>query len=99
MSDPKLWMLHIQGPDDIVAAPSKEQADRVAEAFNAFHGEYANKRRAEIAASGGDPDNWPNVTAVVVEWAGGPSEHAESVTNYWPDYAAYFAPSDGNCPA
>lgn len=40
----KLWMLNIQGPDDIVAAPSKDEADAVAAAFNTYWGEYLAKQ-------------------------------------------------------
>jgi hypothetical protein len=86
-------MLHIQGPDDIVAAPSKDDADRVASAFNAHWGAYLAKQRAASVAEGKDPDNWPTITAVVVEWDSTPIAHAKSVAKYWPDYAGYCVPS------
>lgn len=89
MTDSKLWMLHIEGPDDIVAAPSKADADRVAAAFNTYWGAYLAKQRAMSVAQGEDPDNWPTINAVVVEWDGTPAEHAESVAKYWSDYAGY----------
>ncbi|MBZ5795938.1 hypothetical protein K8353_38055 [Burkholderia contaminans] len=85
----KLWMLNVQGPDDIVAAPSKDEADVVATAFNAYWGAYLTKQRAESVAKGENPDHWPTVTAVVVEWDGTAVEHAESVAKYWPEYAEY----------
>jgi len=91
MSGTKLWMLHIQGPDDVVAAPSKDEAETVAAAFNKVHGDYLAKQRATTAAAGGDPDNWPTVHAVVVEWDSTEAAHARSVKKYWPEYAGYLA--------
>ncbi|WP_321814612.1 MULTISPECIES: hypothetical protein [unclassified Paraburkholderia] len=91
MSDTKLWMLHIQGPDDVVGAPSKDDAEKVAAAFNKIHGEYLARKRAETAAAGGDPDNWPTVVAVVAEWDSTAAAHAKSVKKYWPEYAEYLA--------
>lgn len=86
----KFWMLNIQGPDDVVAAPSKEDADKVASAFNAYWSAYLAKQRAQSVADGRNPDHWPTVTAVVIEWDGSASEHAESVAKYWPEYAEYL---------
>ena len=37
----ELWCLHILGPDDVHAAPSKEHAERAAERFNEIHGPVA----------------------------------------------------------
>jgi len=91
MSDGKLWMLHIQGPDDVVAAPSKEDAEKVAAAFNAHWSAYLAKQRAASVAAGKDPDNWPAITAVVVEWDCTATAHAKSVARYWPEYAGYLA--------
>lgn len=91
----KLWMLHIQGPDDVVAAPSKDEADKVAEAFNAHWGEYLAKQRAASIAAGQNPDHWPSITAVVVEWDGTAAAHAKSVAKYWPEYAEYAAARSG----
>ncbi|WP_241023331.1 hypothetical protein [Paraburkholderia sp. Ac-20340] len=92
MSDEKLWMLNIQGPDDVIAAPSKDEADKVAAAFNAHWGAYLAKQRAASIAEGKDPDNWPTVTAIVVEWDSTPAAHASSVKKYWPEYAQYLTP-------
>jgi hypothetical protein len=89
MTDTKLWMLHIQGPDDVVAAPSKDEADRAAAAFNAYWGEYLAKQRATSVAEGRNPDHWPTIAAVVVKWDSGPHSHAASLAQYWPDYAEY----------
>ncbi|WP_061160403.1 hypothetical protein [Caballeronia temeraria] len=83
-------MLHIQGPDDIVAAPSRAQADAVAAAFNALHGERTKKQRAEIVAEDKDPSHHAEAKAVVHGWCGTPQAHAESVDEYWPEYAKYL---------
>lgn len=91
MSDTTLWMVHIQGPDDVVGAPSKDDAAKVAAAFNKIHGESLIRTRAETAAAGGDPDNWPTVVAVVAEWDSTPAAHDNSVKKYWPEYAWYLA--------
>jgi hypothetical protein len=85
-----LWMLHVLGPDDVVAAPSKAEADRVAAAFNARWGEYLTKQRAASVAEGRDPDNWPTITAVVTEWDSTAYAHASSVATFWPEYADYL---------
>ncbi|WP_250502794.1 hypothetical protein [Caballeronia sp. AZ7_KS35] len=90
MSEKNLWMLRIQGPDDIIAAPSKEEADKVAAAFNKFWGDYLTKQRAQSVAEGKNPDHWPTVTAAVVEWDSTPKQHASNRKRYWPDYAEYL---------
>ncbi|WP_250538666.1 MULTISPECIES: hypothetical protein [unclassified Caballeronia] len=90
MSEKNLWMLHIQGPDDIVAAPSREEADTVAAAFNGYWGAYLAKQRAQSITDGRNPDHWPSVSAAVTEWTGTAREHAHSVEKYWPDYAEYL---------
>lgn len=89
MTDTTLWMLHIQGPEDVVGAPSKEAADKVAAGYNAYWGDYLSKKRAESVAEGKNPDHWPTITAVVVEWDSTAKAHAKSVAQYWPDYAEY----------
>lgn len=90
MTESTLWMVHIQGPDDIVAAPSKEEADKVAAAFNAYWSAYLDKQRAQSVAEGRNPDHWPTVTAAVVEWDSTPKQHASNLKRYWPDYAEYL---------
>jgi uncharacterized protein (DUF1330 family) len=91
VSDAKLWMLHVQGPDDVIAAPSKDDAEKAAAAFNAHWSAYLAKQRAASVAEGKDPDNWPTVTAVVAEWDSTPAAHARNLAKYWPEYAEYLA--------
>ncbi|WP_349609114.1 hypothetical protein [Cupriavidus sp. DF5525] len=84
-----LWMIHIEGPDDLVAAPTKKEAERIATAINAVHGNWATKRRAEIAASGGNPDHYPTTRAVVVPFDGPAQDHAASLAADWDGYVEY----------
>jgi hypothetical protein len=97
MSNSALWMLHIQGPDDVIAAPSKDDADKVAVAFNGYWAAYLNKQRAASIAEGKNPDHWPTVTAVVVPWDSTEKSHARSLKAHWPEYAEYlnFADAGG----
>ena len=85
----KLWMLHIEGPDDIVAAPSFEEAIEVRDDFNAYWHEY-NAKRAEQGMCMG---NMPTLRAVIKEWEGTEGEHADSVVCYWPDYIGFGGPA------
>lgn len=63
----ELWCLHIEGPDDVMAAPSKEEADSVAEASNRYFTEH-------FADSG--------LRAKVVPWPHSARSHAEDLV-WW----------------
>lgn len=52
----KCWALHIEGPDDILAAPNKQVAEFAAEVTNRWLREAAG-------------DEQPAARAIVVEWA------------------------------
>ncbi|RLK45975.1 hypothetical protein [Cupriavidus plantarum] len=84
-----LWMLHIAGPDDVIAAPSHEEADRVAAAFNELHSTLTAKMRALAVKRGHDPLNYPTIRAVVREWDGTAEEHLECLTAHWHEYSPY----------
>jgi len=77
----KLWMLNIEGPDDIVAAPSFMDAIKVRDDFNAYWTTYKNAHSS--------PDHFPTLRAVVHEWDGTPDEHADNVAKYWGDMQGY----------
>lgn len=77
----KLWMLNIEGPDDIVAAPSFMEAVKVRDEFNAYW--------AAVKAGHPSPCHYPTLRAVIHEWDGTATEHAASVTEYWADYLGY----------
>lgn len=74
-----LWCLHILGPDDIHAAPSKEHAERAAERFNEIYG--------PVAASAG-----VMCRAVAAPWPHSPESHAEDVGLF---EANWLQPSKG----
>lgn len=69
----ELWCLHILGPDDVHAAPSKEHAERAAERFNEIHG--------PVAASAG-----VMCRAVAAPWPHSPESHAEDVGLFEADW-------------
>ncbi|MFM0165696.1 hypothetical protein PQR39_35370 [Paraburkholderia sediminicola] len=81
----KLWMLHIEGPDDIVAAPSFMEAWKVREEFNAYWRAYSAMR----VRQGANPDHLPTTRAVVMEWDGTPKDHTANVAEYWAGYLGY----------
>lgn len=61
--DESLWCLHIEGPDDLAPAPSRELAQQAADLFNATFPKS-------------DDPNWPRMHAKVIEWPHGRTEHA-----------------------
>lgn len=84
-----LWMLHIEGPDDVIAAPSRDEANRVAAAFNEVHSTLTANMRAQAVKTGRDPLNYPTIRAVVREWDGTVEEHLECLTAHWHEYSPY----------
>ncbi len=81
----KLWMLNIEGPDDIVAAPSFMDAIRVRDEFN----EYWRVYNAIQVKHGHNPEYMPTLRAVIQEWDGTEDHHNESVSAYWGDYVGF----------
>lgn len=69
----QLWAMHVQGPDDVWAAPSKERAVAAAKRLNDFW--------AEKIATKNDPD-FPMINAMVVPWNSSPESHAEAVKKW-----------------
>ncbi len=84
--DDTLWMMHVQEPDDIWAAPSRERALAVAAKVNAFMADRVPK----------DDDNYPEVGAVVVPWDGTPEQHAQAVKKWAGEWEAVPAVSDAS---
>ncbi|MEA9653040.1 hypothetical protein ABFU65_12205 [Xanthomonas campestris pv. raphani] len=70
-----LWCMHILGPDDVHAAPSKAHAEKAAAALNAFH-----------AARAEQSEHHPKVEAVVAPWPHSVESHAESVADFIPGW-------------
>ncbi len=68
---PTLWAVHVQGPDDMIAAEDRAEADRRTAEINEAWTQF--KKRP------GASDNDPRWTAVVVPWPYSRGEHAEEV--------------------
>ena len=66
-----LWAIHLQGPDDCAAAPSKAEADAACVLINA-----AIERRTSV----GDT---PVAKAVATEWPFTRAEWGESVNEFY----------------
>lgn len=66
-----LWALHIEGPDDVIAARDRAEADERAAEINAAYEQY--KQRPD---AGPDDPKW---CAVVITWPGTATDHAEEV--------------------
>lgn len=76
----KLWCVHIPGPGDIYAMPSKADAESFAARHNAAIDEYwidvqrtKNKEQLEL---------YPTINKIrarVIEWPWHPKEHAEQL--------------------
>lgn len=79
--DAELWAIHMLGPDDVVAAPSKQAAERVAANFNAFYEAHKHERTHDV-----------RVVAEVIEWTHGPVEHAKDVLASFAEYADLLEP-------
>jgi hypothetical protein len=77
-AETKLWGVHVSGPDDLHAAPSREEAAAAAERFNTWFSNRADKHPFD-----------PQVHASVTEWPYGEREHALSVQ----DWATFAEPA------
>jgi len=55
MNTDKLWAVHVQGPDDVYACESKEQADATAKTFNQIINQVPSPM-------------WTICKATVIEW-------------------------------
>ncbi|WP_084515477.1 hypothetical protein [Burkholderia sp. WSM2230] len=69
----QLWCVHIEGPDDFIAADSRDAAEREASAINAY-----------IEGSGEGHSDAP-VRAVAMEWPFTPESHARALESDWED--------------
>jgi hypothetical protein len=77
-----LYAVHVQGPDDIIAAPSKREAEVLADKLNAFFAEITQKSGPAA----------PTIEAVVIKWPYAPSAHAEELAKDWADHAKFIGP-------
>ncbi|MFM0503892.1 hypothetical protein [Paraburkholderia caffeinilytica] len=77
-----LYAVHVQGPDDIIAAPSKREAEVLAEKLNPYFIEMAQKFGPSA----------PTIEAVVIAWPYEPSKHANELEQRWADRAKFIGP-------
>ncbi|SER51775.1 MULTISPECIES: hypothetical protein [Pseudomonas] len=64
MSNQKLWAVHMQGPDEIMAMASHEDAEQ----FCAYFEDFAAKH-----------PHLPKVDCLIIEWPSSTEEHAEDL--------------------
>lgn len=76
-----LYAIHMQGPDDVIAAPSKAAAEAVVKNFNQFWEDHKHERQHDV-----------RVVAVVIEWPYGEIEHARDVLASFGEYADLLMP-------
>ncbi|HYS66798.1 MAG TPA: hypothetical protein VEN30_23710 [Paraburkholderia sp.] len=69
----RLWCIHIEGPDDFIAAASQEAAQQEASAINAYLDRLENGNRVST------------VRAVAMEWPFIAESHARSLEVDWDD--------------
>ena len=76
-----LWCIHIPGPNDLHAAPSKEIAEHMATMHNQAMDQY-------LDANPGLRERWDTpqgtIFAEVCEWEHGADEHAEDLADFNP---------------
>jgi len=70
----ELWCVHIEGPDDIVAMPSKAAADIVAKKIN-------------IDFAGSKVKYGVTIKATAKRYSHGPEAHQRNLTENYGDYA------------
>jgi hypothetical protein len=79
-----LYAVHVQGLDDIIAAPGKREAEVLAEKLNEFFAEI--KQNSGPAA--------PTIEAVVITWPGGALSHVVALAEDWEGHAKFIGPID-----
>ena len=77
-----LYAVHVQGPDDIIAAPSKRESEVLADKLNVFFAEIKKERG----------ENYPTIDAVVIAWPGSAASHARQLAEDWDDHAKFIGP-------
>lgn len=79
-----LYAIHMQGPDDVIAAPSKAAAEAVVKNFNQYWEDHKAGRGHDV-----------HIVAAVVEWTHGPVEHAKDVLASFGEYADLLTAFEG----
>jgi hypothetical protein len=70
----KLWAVHVQGPDSIIAMPDLETAELRAKEWNAMF--------ERLAADRGNNPFDPTVKAVVINWGRHAKSHARDLAEH-----------------
>lgn len=84
-----LWCIHIPGPDDLYAAPSKAMAERMAARHNADMAEYFKAHAEKLEHWGVTLDE---IKAQVRVWEHGTEEHTEALADFDPKEWALAEP-------
>jgi hypothetical protein len=71
VTEPELWAVHVEGPDDVIAAADRAEANTKAAEINQAWEEFRQRPDAS--------ENDPRWRAVVVPWTYGAAEHAEEI--------------------
>jgi hypothetical protein len=74
-----LYAVHVQGPDDIIAAPSKREAEVLAEKLMAATIEALQGRECYVSME-------------VITWPGSAASHAKQLREDWAQHAAFIGP-------
>ena len=69
---PTLWAVHVLGPDDVIAAADKAEAEKHAKGINDWFERWSQR-------PGFDPELDPRVHAKVIKWPYSAAGHAEQV--------------------
>jgi hypothetical protein len=77
-----LYAVHIQGPDEIIAAPGKREAKALADKWNPYFVEMAQKFGPAA----------PIIEAVVIKWPYEPVEHENDLEQNWSRHARFIGP-------
>lgn len=79
-----LYAVHVQGPDEIIAAPSKLEAEVLADKLNAYFVEMWQKRGPAA----------PLIEAVVIKYPFSADSHAKQLADDWEGHAKFIGPID-----
>ena len=77
-----LYAVHIQGPDEIIAAPGEREAQALAKKLNDYFAEVSEKSGPAA----------PTIEAVVIEWPFGAKFHANDLAKDWSGHARFIGP-------
>jgi hypothetical protein len=74
-----LYAVHVQGPDDIIAAPSKREAEVLADKLMSATLEVLQGRECCVSME-------------VITWPGSAASHAKQLAEDWAQHARFIGP-------